>query len=91
MVLAGPADLAAGLGVWVVGLGGLEPPTSSLSVLGNHGSRHDPADIGGRHGEPGWPDMCRCCCHFCCQHLLGGGITDRGLNHSACTLCDQAT
>jgi hypothetical protein len=32
MALAGAADLAAGLGVWVVGLGGLEPPTSSLSV-----------------------------------------------------------
>src|SRR5207244_1180826 len=31
-VLAGATDLVAGLGVWVVGLGGLEPPTSSLSV-----------------------------------------------------------
>ncbi len=42
MVLAGPADLAAGLGVWVVGLGGLEPPTSSLSgMAGPQVSRYD--------------------------------------------------
>jgi len=43
MAMAGPADLAAALGVWVVGLGGLEPPTSSLSVqfrrLPDHGPR----------------------------------------------------
>ena len=32
----GPTDLAAGLGVWVVGLGGLEPPTSSLSGCRSH-------------------------------------------------------
>src|SRR5262245_29364557 len=37
MELAGPADLAAGLGVWVVGLGGLEPPTSSLSGIISQG------------------------------------------------------
>ena len=37
MALAGSADLAAGLGVWVVGLGGLEPPTSSLSGIIGHG------------------------------------------------------
>jgi len=36
--MAWPTYLAAGLGVWVVGLGGLEPPTSSLSAPGRHGS-----------------------------------------------------
>jgi hypothetical protein len=35
-VIAGPTDLVAGLGVWVVGLGGLEPPTSSLSGIIGH-------------------------------------------------------
>src|SRR5438034_876697 len=43
---------------------------ASLSVMGTHGSQHDPNGISGRQGEPGSPDGCQCCCHFCCQHLL---------------------
>jgi hypothetical protein len=54
-----------------VGLRGLEPRTSSLSGKGTHGSRHDPADIGGRQGGgPEWPDGSWCCCHFCCHRCV---------------------
>ena len=57
-VLAGPVDLAAGLGVWVVGLGGLEPPTSSLSGMRSNrlsyrpGSLAPRADARSRWGTP---------------------------------------
>jgi hypothetical protein len=53
---------AAGLGVWVVGLGGLEPPTSSLSALdiprgdarsGRKSAVADPAHGVGGVGQPG--------------------------------------
>ena len=53
--------------IQVTNLSGLGLPTSSLSVPGNHGSRHDPPGIDGRPGAGRWPDGCRRCCHFCCH------------------------
>ena len=54
MVLAGTTDLAAGLGVWVVGLGGLEPPTSSLSGMRSNRLSYRPRLAGapGRGARP---------------------------------------
>jgi hypothetical protein len=61
------ADLEAGLGVCVVGLGGLEPPTSSLSVLARAPvSGSELPDPGCQRG-PCQPGVWRLCCHGCCQ------------------------
>ena len=62
MVLSGPVDVAAGLGVWVVGLGGLEPPRLLERLrphrqdLGgdpqsNYGTSDDPRVAGGCNGN----------------------------------------
>jgi hypothetical protein len=86
MVLTGPADLAAGLGVWVVGLGGLEPPTSSLSVLGKHEVPGCEPGISGSHSASRRPHVWRRCCHFCC-HPSGHGRAE--VAHGATTISTE--
>jgi hypothetical protein len=62
----------------LVGLGGLEPPTSSLSVPGRHGSPGCEPAIGGSHSRPSGPGGWRGCCHFCCHPPPGlPGVTSR--------------
>ena len=51
MVMAGPTGLAAGLGIGVVGLGGLEPPTSSLSGMRSNRLSYRPRLAGPQAGH----------------------------------------
>jgi hypothetical protein len=89
IVLVGPADLAAGLGVRVVGLGGLEPPTSSLSVPGQpEVGGLDLAGVGSG-GEPDELAVWRRCCHFCCQRPSGMNHRRARRTRLSCRQADQ--
>src|SRR6516165_11270607 len=50
-----------------VGLGGLEPPTSSLSVLGTHEVPRCEPDFSGSYSASGKPRGWLRCCRSCCQ------------------------